>query len=354
MKPQISIIVPIYNSEKYLVHCLDSLIGQTMSGVEIICVNDGSKDSSLEILQKYARQDDRIVVIDQSNEGVSMARNNALKYVRGEFYMFVDSDDWLDPETCDVAYCYATQNRIDCLMFSYTKEFMDHSVVNHIFEHDCFVWDKEEVKHKFHRRLFGPIGDELAKPQDMDIMVTSCMQLFRTEKFVHIPFVDICDVGTFEDGLYQMVVYKDCSRFMYIDRPFYHYLKTNEGSITTCYKAELSGKFQNLWNIIESYIDKFNLENIYREALSNRISLSMIGLGLNEIKSNRGFSQVLTKIGNLLRIKKIKNSIKLLDTSSMPVPWQVFFFLCKKNLTFPLSVMFYLIEYVRVHRLIKS
>ena len=350
MNPIISIIVPVYNVEKYLTHCLDSLVGQTMREIEIICVNDGSKDNSLKILWEYASRDERIIVLNQSNGGVSVARNNALKQVRGEYYMFVDSDDWLDLETCEVAYNYVVQNHADCLMFSYTKEFSDHSIVNHIFKQDYFVWDVEDVMQKFHRRLFGPIGDELSKPQEMDIMVTSCMQLFRTDKFSKIPFVDIREVGTFEDGLYLMVLYKDCQRFVYIDRPFYHYLKTNEGSITARYKADLSDKFQNLWNIIESYITKYKLNNIYREAFSNRVALSMIGLGLNEIKANKGILQASINSNKLLNISRIKESIKQLDVSYMPIPWKVFFFMCKKRLTILLAVMLYLIEYVRIHQ----
>lgn len=350
MSPIISIIVPIYNVEKYLTHCLDSLVGQTMREIEIICVNDGSKDNSLKILWEYASRDERVIVLNQSNGGVSVARNNALKQVRGEYYMFVDSDDWIDPETCEVAYNYVVQNHADCLMFSYIKEFRDHSIVNHIFEQDYFVWNVEEVKQKFHRRLFGPIGDELSKPQDMDIMVTPCMQLFRADKFSKIPFVDIREVGTFEDGLYLMILYKDCQRFVYIDRPFYHYLKTNESSITTRYKADLSDKFQNLWNIIESYITKYKFNNIYREALCNRVALSVIGLGLNEIKANRGMLHALMGCVKLLNVGRIKEAIKLLDVNYMPIPWKVFFFMCKKRLTILLVAMLYLIEYVRTHQ----
>ena len=348
--PGISIVVPVYNAEKYLRHCLDSLINQTMHDIEFICVNDGSKDNSLMILQEYAKCDKRIILLDQSNGGVSVARNNALKKVSGEYYMFLDSDDWIDANTCEVAYNSAIRENADCLMFSYVKEFGNHSIINHIFDEEYFVWNSDEVKRNFHRRLFGPIGKELSYPQNMDILVSPCMQLFKTSKFVHIPFVDIREVGTFEDGLYQMVLYKDCSRFVYIDEPFYHYLKTNEASVTTRYKADLAEKFQHLWNIIEGYIVEFKLEDIYSEALKNRVAISMIGLGLNEIKANRGMLQASMGGGNLLNISRIKESVKQLNISSMPLPWKVFFFLCKKRMTISLTAMLYLIEYLRTHR----
>lgn len=350
MSPKLSVIVPVYNVEKYLSTCLDSLVTQTMSDIEIICVNDGSKDKSLEILYKYASYDERIIVINQPNSGVSAARNNALKYIRGEYYMFVDSDDWLDLETCKEAYDSAIQNDADCLMFSYIKEFEDHSIVNHIFNHDFFIWEAEDVRQKFHRRLFGPIGEELYKPQDVDIIVTPCMQLFRTDKFSKIPFVDIKDVGTFEDGLYQMLVYKECSRFLYIDKPFYHYRKTNNESITTKYKADLADKFQHLWNVIECYINEYYLDEKYREALKNRVAISMVGLGLNEVKAKIGILQIFVRVKNLLNMSMMRESIDFLDVNYMPLPWKVFFFLCKNRLIIPLTIMLFLMEYMRTHR----
>lgn len=288
MNPKISIIVPVYNVEKYLPQCLDSLVGQTLKEIEIICVNDGSKDASLEVLRKCASGDSRIIVLDQANAGVSVARNNALKLVKGEYYMFVDSDDWLDAESCEIAYNVAKREDADCLMFSYTKEFGNHSIINHIFDKSYIVWNDEEVKRNFHRRLLGPLGNELSRPQDLDLLVTPCMQLFKTSKFKDIQFRDIHETGTFEDGLYQMVLYNGCKRFVYIDKPFYHYRKTNEASITTRYKSDLPEKYQNLWNIIEGYIEEYQLSDQYRTAFSNRVALSMVSLGLNEIKAHKG------------------------------------------------------------------
>jgi glycosyltransferase involved in cell wall biosynthesis len=94
-RPKISVIVPVYNVEKYLPQCLDSLILQVYDNLEIICVNDGSKDSSLKILQEYAKKDARIKVINQKNGGASVARNRGVKEATGEWISFVDSDDWI-------------------------------------------------------------------------------------------------------------------------------------------------------------------------------------------------------------------------------------------------------------------
>lgn len=92
---KISFIVPVYNVEKYLSECLDSLVRQTYGNIEIIAVNDGSTDKSGEILSEYACNDNRIKVINQSNQGLSVARNVGMRYVTGDYILFVDSDDYI-------------------------------------------------------------------------------------------------------------------------------------------------------------------------------------------------------------------------------------------------------------------
>lgn len=96
---KISVIVPIYNTELYMRKCLDSIVNQTYPNLEIILINDGSTDSSLSIIQEYAKTDNRIIVIDQPNGGQSRARNAALDIMTGDYLSFVDSDDWLDLNT---------------------------------------------------------------------------------------------------------------------------------------------------------------------------------------------------------------------------------------------------------------
>ena len=100
----ISIIIPVYNTESYLRECLDSVKNQSMSEIEIICVDDGSTDSSGAILDEYARQDKRFVVIHQPNAGQSAARNKGIDISRGKYVCFLDADDWYESECCQTLY----------------------------------------------------------------------------------------------------------------------------------------------------------------------------------------------------------------------------------------------------------
>ena len=102
--PKVSIVVPVYNVEQYLEKCIGSLAEQTLHDIEIICINDGSSDKSCEILEKFAKNDKRIIVIDKENCGLASARNTGLETATGEFIGFVDSDDWIDPEFYEKLY----------------------------------------------------------------------------------------------------------------------------------------------------------------------------------------------------------------------------------------------------------
>ena len=93
----LSVIIPVYNTEAYLKRCLDSVLGQTYKNIEVICVNDGSTDNSLQILKDYEKKDKRVLVIDKENGGVVSARKAGIKAASGEYCTYVDSDDWIEP-----------------------------------------------------------------------------------------------------------------------------------------------------------------------------------------------------------------------------------------------------------------
>ena len=118
---KISVIIPVYNVEKYLARCLDSLLAQTFTDFEAICVNDGSPDGSANILSEYAKKDSRIKVITQENQGLSGARNSGLKVATGDYIYFLDSDDCIHPQTLEIAYHFITEHNADMVCFDFAK-----------------------------------------------------------------------------------------------------------------------------------------------------------------------------------------------------------------------------------------
>ena len=120
--PKISVIIPVYNVEKYLSECLDSIVNQTLKDIEIICVNDGSTDNSLSILQEYASKDKRIKIIDKENEGQGYARKVGLDIVSGEYILFCDSDDkYFLNNVFEKLYFEMDKNKSDLMIFRFIR-----------------------------------------------------------------------------------------------------------------------------------------------------------------------------------------------------------------------------------------
>ena len=118
---KISIIIPVYNVEDYLSQCLDSVLSQDFDDFEVICVNDGSTDNSLIILEKYAKLDSRIKIISQINGGLGSARNTGLKHANGEYVMFIDSDDYISEGSLKKIYYNAVSNNSDIVIFEFCQ-----------------------------------------------------------------------------------------------------------------------------------------------------------------------------------------------------------------------------------------
>lgn len=136
---KVSIIVPIYNVEKYLEKCLDSLIGQTYENIELILVNDGSTDRSLEIAERYANKHKQIRLVTQKNGGLSKARNTGIKLAGGEYLCFVDSDDWLEVEAVEKVTALMEKDNLDLCLFGAKGFISDENGLNRQSEGDyCY------------------------------------------------------------------------------------------------------------------------------------------------------------------------------------------------------------------------
>ena len=132
MQPKISIIIPMYNVEKYLHRCLDSVLNQTFKNWQAICVDDGSPDKSGDIAEEYAKKDKRFIVVHKENGGLSDARNAGFPYAMGKYIMYLDSDDFIHPQTMEIALDVAEKNKSDIVSFRYDRFYRPQLMVRHI------------------------------------------------------------------------------------------------------------------------------------------------------------------------------------------------------------------------------
>ena len=134
--PAISIIIPMYGVEKYLRRCLDSVQNQTFTDWQAICVNDGSPDKSGEIAREYAARDKRFVVVDKENGGLSDARNVGMQHATGDYILYLDSDDFIHPQTMEIAYSLAVRDGSDIVSFTYDRIYRPQLMVRHFLKMD--------------------------------------------------------------------------------------------------------------------------------------------------------------------------------------------------------------------------
>ena len=339
----ISIIIPVYNVSPYLKQCLESVIHQSYSNLEIILVNDGSTDDSLSICIEYQLLDKRIKLIDQENKGLSGARNTGIDAATGNYILFVDSDDWIDLESCQLLVENAKSTNADVVLFSYIKEFSSNSEAKFILDEDLFFDEKESQK--IHRRIIGLYEKELAHPENADTMVTAWCKLYKTDLIQKnkIYFTDCKLIGT-EDMLFNAYYFRQVKSISNIHRCLYHYRKNNQSSLTSVHKPNLFHQWHTLYAMVGAFLEKEQLEFQFQRALKNRISLGIIGLGLNELYANTSLYTKYVRLKRIVTDKRYKEAVKELPLNYFPIHWKLFFFFAKKSMALPLLCMLMVIK----------
>lgn len=216
----VSVIIPVFNVEKYLGRCLDSVINQTYRNIEIILVNDGSTDKSLDICRQYGTSDSRIKIFEETNQGLSVARNTGIENATGEYLVFVDSDDYID------------KNMIKKLYESLVKYNADVAVCDFIdFSKD------EEVKVKRNSGKIEEIYEEDFLKylyRYYKTMVVSWNKLYKRKIFTNLRFPE----GKLHED--EFILYKwmfQCKKIIYIREKLYFYYQRKEG-IMACYSLQ--------------------------------------------------------------------------------------------------------------------
>ena len=344
----ISIIIPVYNAGKQLKTTIKSALDQTYQDIEIICVDDGSVDNSLNILQNFAKMDCRSRVIHQNNMGVSAARNRALIEARGEYIMFLDSDDWLERDACEIALNKLVSAGVDIVMWPYIRECGDQSLPKEIFRQEIY-FNEEDVKHKLHRRFVGLYKDELIAPENADALCTVWGKLYKRESIIDngIQFHDLSEIGTYEDGLFNLEVFQWIKSAIYIPKYLYHYRRDDSASLTNKYNSSLSMQWNRLFDIILNYVKCNNLSKDYYIAFNNRITLSLIVLGINEFNSEKSIYGKVQGIKKVVCSKRYRDAIQKLDFKYLPVHWKVFFGLAKYRCAVGVYLMIIIIQKLR-------
>lgn len=239
--PKVSVIVPIYNVEKYLEKCINSLLSQTLEDIQIILVNDGSKDNSGNIAKEYEKNNkDRVIYVEKENGGLSDARNYGLKYATGDFIAFLDSDDYIEKNAYEEMYNKAIEENADYVECDFIWEFPNKIRVDKQYPYK----NKKEML-SFVRVV---AWNKLIKRQ---LITDNNLEFPKGLRYEDVEFT------------YKLIPF--INKFAYVDKPFIHYVQ-RKGSIANVQNERTAEIFTVLDNVIEFY-KKNNIYEKYRDEL---------------------------------------------------------------------------------------
>lgn len=251
MTPKISLIIPVYNVEKYLKKCLESAVNQTLRDIEIIIINDGSTDKSLKICEEYAKKDTRIVLCTQENSGLGIARNHGIDLAKGEFVSFLDSDDWLDIKTLESSYKKALKDNADIVVFGFAR--ISEDTGETIQTRDDFNFDLHTItKDDFYKRVIG------CEFKHMACAMLVKRSLYR-DNLLRFPSVLHEDLYVIPQLFYL------ANKVSFVNENYYHWL-VREGSITTTIGSKhIDGMITAMFNtkiflLKENIYKRYNVE----------------------------------------------------------------------------------------------
>ena len=248
--PNVSIIIPIYNSEEYLERCILSVINQTLKEIEIILVNDGSIDNSLNIMNSFAIRDNRIVIINQSNKGLSSARNVGLLTAKSDYISFLDSDDYIEKEMLEILYLDGISNKSDIVLSKY-KRINDKG--------EFFYISKIE---NIEKDLIGNI-------LNFGITPIVCNKLYKKDLFtlnnIYFPLKMY-----YEDHIVNLKLFFYAKKVSFVNIPFYNWFERS-GSITNNFsKKHIEDVFITL-DSIKAFLVKNRIYDKYKKLFYLRI-----------------------------------------------------------------------------------
>jgi glycosyltransferase involved in cell wall biosynthesis len=221
----VSIIVPIYNAEKYLKTCIDSILNQTYENIEVILINDGSTDNSKKICCEYKEKDSRIVVIDQPNCGPSISRNNGLKLSTGKYVQFVDADDYIEQDMTEKL-IKSMDNNTQLVMSAFNVVFIKDGKGDKV-TNDCNKL--LGMKNYYKKPEFLSVFGEFFLLDYINVLWNKLYSIDVIKKN-NLRFIDDLFMG--EDLLFNLDYIKSCDDIKFINQPLYNYLQINENSLT--------------------------------------------------------------------------------------------------------------------------
>ncbi|MFC4739516.1 glycosyltransferase family 2 protein [Flavobacterium ponti] len=303
----ISIIMPVYNVEKYIAKSIQSVLNQTYQDFELLVIIDGSPDNSKQIAETF--NDERITIYEKSNGGLSDARNYGLKRAKGEFVYFLDSDDWIEPTLLQDTICVFDKKEIDLVIFGY---FLD----NEDLEGNLISTKEISTKDiQFDKDLNNLDLDE----KTLNILGYAWNKLYRISFLKNNNIIFDKGVSLVEDILFNSKVYKNSNTLTFINKRLYHYINRPSESLIKTFHKNSFELYLEKSNSIESFLDSWNISNDKKNKILASVIVSGIRYCVNNLfafKNDLNEGQKIAYIKMMLHNADTQKFIKSYDAIS--------------------------------------
>ena len=266
-KPKVSIIIPIYNEEKYIIQCLDSITKQTLKEIEIIIVNDGSTDNSLNVIKKYSMNDNRIQIISQTNRGQSEARNTGIKYSNGEYIYFIDGDDYLELNTLSDLYNKAIQNNLDIILFDASS--FSNEINPIIIEGKLKYYNNFFSRRNNYSIILNGKEMFLKMKQKGDYNPYVCLQFYKKQFYINIGLSFFPGILN-QDHLFTLISLLNANKTSHIKHNYYKY-RVKLNSISKTYNINDLYGYLIIYCEIQKLMENYNIKYELKSAIMKEI-----------------------------------------------------------------------------------
>lgn len=303
MKSIISVIIPIYNVEKWLPSCINSILNQSFKNIELILVNDGSKDRSREICEEYAKKDNRIKVINQNNCGVSSARNTGIKVATGKYVTFIDPDDTISQEYFETMYSIAELNKCDAVVSGYINIPSNKISITNF-----------KLYTIMHGQDFVLSSSNIHSNNDL-CFVWRYIYKLNIIKEKNITFNE--NIYTGSDVVFNLEYLLECNRVYAIEDQLYYYTENRDDSIMrTPYKPRLESSLILQYKIRKKLSQKFGLLNYnhYKKDMANYYIKNIYNMIIKNLKSSNS-SDIYCDLKRIVKYEMFYDSLKEISFS---------------------------------------
>ena len=314
---KLSVIVPVYKTERYLGQCIESILTQTYADIELILIDDGSPDNCGRLCDQYALQDDRIIVIHKNNSGVSAARNQGLDIASGEYLTFVDSDDWIEPDMYEQMMKKANDYDCDVVICDCVKEYVDHSEV---YTHDIRpgFYDYEQLKREYYPHLLMMENVEYPATISNWLIMYRIRQSDNLYPNGNVRYLE--GVRYSEDLLFGAELMLHARSLYYMKGSCLYHYRSNPLSASHTFKADKWDDYMMLYAAAINRLQKDDYD--FSEQLQKMLLFFLYNAGGEVIESEKIKAikkiQILSQMLNAPEVRKMfsKLSIKNLPISS--------------------------------------